>query len=123
MGPESLSHWWPGAPAAVGQPAVGKGEKLSDDARTATPIGGALLGRRSQQSIRRRVCLVTDMQRLVEKLNAAFGREHDAHLHAFGGRIPLDDLESDLRMHVVVLGMFTHPLVGLRAHIDAGPAA
>src|SRR5207248_1986426 len=68
-------------------------------------------------------CLVTDMQRLVEKLNAAFGREHDAHLHAFGGRIALDDLESDLRMHVVVLAMLTHPLVGLRAHLDARPAA
>src|SRR5216117_537686 len=119
MGPEILMHCAPGAAAAVAEAAVREGDELRGGAAVAAPIAGALVGTRRRQLIRRRVGLMSRLQRLVEELNAALGREHDAHLRALGGRIALDDLHRDLGMHVVVVRVLTEPLGGLRAHLDA----
>src|SRR6266705_4496119 len=113
-----LSHFAPGATAAGAEAAIRKGDEPCGGAAIAAPIGGTLVGSRRRTCLRRGVCLVTRKQCLAEELNAALGRQHDAHLRAFGGRIALDDLHRNLRMHVVVVRVLTEPLGGLRAHVD-----
>src|SRR6266853_467325 len=123
IGPETLSHGAPGAAPPVAEAAVREGdEPCCGGAAVAAPIAGTLLGSRRRHFLRRGVCLVTRKQCLAEELNAAFGRQHDAHLHAIGGRVALDDLHGDLRMHVVVVRVLAEPLGGLRAHLDARTA-
>src|SRR5262249_15776130 len=56
---------------------------------------------------------------MVQEFEAALCREHHPRLYALGCRIALNDLQSGLRVLVVVVSMLLHPSVGLGAQIDA----
>ena len=45
----------------------------------------------------------------IQQLQASFNRQHHSMLLSFGCGIPLDDLQRDFRVLVVVAGMRSHP--------------
>src|SRR5581483_982869 len=120
-----LRHCAPGgASAPLAESAIGEGKRGLRPAAVAASIAGPLVVRGRGKFLRGRgVRLVAHEQRLVQKLNAALRRQHHPRLHALGGRVALDDLERDLRMIVVIVGVLAEPLVRLGTHVDAGVAA